>query len=224
MDHLCFLCLVHRYNRGLRTDVAHGIAIGARAYRATLSCKWGRIIVGMWQTVSLGWALGMDALSLCLALGMQRQLSQRRYAMIGGMIGVFHIVMPLLGMVVGHILGRMLGHTASWLGGATLVLLGGRMIYEALRGQEAKVADVRAVLTLVAFALGVSVDAFGAGMTLGVAHAPIVLTVLCIGACGALCAWGGFLLGHTLGRALGGYGHLLGGVTVIGYGIAFVLS
>ncbi len=178
----------------------------------------------MWQTVSLAWALGMDALSLCLALGMQRQLSTRRYAVIGGVIGVFHVLMPLFGMVMGHILGQMLGHTASWLGGATLMLLGGRMIYEALGGQEAKIADVHAVLTLVAFALGVSVDAFGAGMTLGVAHAPITVTVLSIGVCGALCAWGGFLLGHTLGRALGVYGHMLGGVTVIGYGVAFVLS
>jgi hypothetical protein len=74
-------------------------------------------------------ALGADAFSLALGLGMGGP-SQRAVLRTSFTVGIFHIFMPLAGLLVGSVLGVMAGRVATWIGGVILVILGLKMIWE----------------------------------------------------------------------------------------------
>jgi hypothetical protein len=74
-------------------------------------------------------ALGADAFSLALGLGMGGP-SRRAVLRTSFTVGIFHIFMPLAGLLVGSVLGVMAGRVATWIGGVILVILGFKMIWE----------------------------------------------------------------------------------------------
>ncbi|HEU5139166.1 MAG TPA: manganese efflux pump, partial [Bacillales bacterium] len=76
----------------------------------------------------MAFALGMDAFSVGLGMGML-DLRLKRILKIGFVIGLFHMVMPLFGMLIGDYLSDYFGAMAALLGGILLLLLGAQMIY-----------------------------------------------------------------------------------------------
>ena len=74
------------------------------------------IIGEMITIIIMAFALGMDAFSISLGMGMYK-LRLRQIFKIGITIGVFHIVMPLLGMITGRFLSEQFGAIAAYIGG-----------------------------------------------------------------------------------------------------------
>ena len=58
--------------------------------------------------IIMAFALGMDAFSVSLGMGMVT-LRMRQILYIGMTIGIFHIVMPFIGMVLGRFLSEKFG-------------------------------------------------------------------------------------------------------------------
>lgn len=178
------------------------------------------VIAQPWgMMVALASALAMDAFSLCLGMGMQQNLHLRQRLMISIVIGLFHVMMPLCGMAIGGMAGRTLGHTALWLGAVTLILLGIRMVWTARSTESPERYRIHGLWASGIFALSVSVDAFGAGLSFGAMQAPIGVMVSLIGMMGGLCAAGGFWLGRFVGRTMGAYGQWIGGGVLLFWGI-----
>ncbi len=58
--------------------------------------------------IIMAFALGMDAFSVSLGMGMMT-LKLRQILYIGMTIGIFHIIMPFIGMVLGRFYQRSMG-------------------------------------------------------------------------------------------------------------------
>src|SRR6476619_3593552 len=83
----------------------------------------------------MAFALGMDAFSVGLGMGMFK-LRLRQIFKIGITIGLFHVWMPLVGMLAGKFLSDKFGTFASVVGGLLLFVLGIQMVWSSLRKSE----------------------------------------------------------------------------------------
>ncbi|WP_026695986.1 manganese efflux pump MntP family protein [Peribacillus kribbensis] len=166
--------------------------------------------------MSMAFALGMDAFSIGLGMGMYK-LRIRRIVMIGITVGFFHTLMPLLGMAGGKFLSTTFGTFASYAGGILLMVLGIQMLLSGLRGtSDSIIAPVGFGLFL--FALSVSLDSFSVGLTLGIYGAKTWLVLLCFGTAAAILTWAGLLLGRKVQGMLGKYSVVLGGAILFAFG------
>jgi putative Mn2+ efflux pump MntP len=167
-------------------------------------------------------ALGLDAFSLGIGIGMKgiRLLDIFKISMV---IGLFHIIMPLMGIFMGQYVSLLLGNVATAAGGCLLILLGSHMVYSSIRGEEATSFDHRSLWGLTIFALSVSIDSFSVGVSLGMFATDILLTVLVFGLFGALLSVAGLLVGRRVNGWVGEYGEAFGGLILLAFGIKFLL-
>jgi manganese efflux pump family protein len=177
----------------------------------------GAILGEVVTLMLMAFALGMDAFSVGLGMGMFR-LSLRQIAKIGIMIGIFHVWMPLVGMIAGRFLSEQFGAIASYLGGGLLILLGIQMVRSSFKEEEESlIAPVGKGLLF--FAFGVSLDSFSAGLTLGIYGAKTILVLICFGAVATVLTWLGLLLGRRVQGWLGQYSEALGGGILLAFGL-----
>lgn len=77
-------------------------------------------IVNEIYTLSVvAFAVGMDAFSVSLGMGMI-PIRLRQIFRIGLLVGTFHILMPLVGMITGKLLSEQLGALATYIGGGAI--------------------------------------------------------------------------------------------------------
>lgn len=167
-------------------------------------------------------ALGMDAFSVALGMGMLG-LRLRQIFHIGVTIGLFHIIMPLLGMVTGKLLSNYFGMIATYIGGGLLLLIGIQMVVASFTSDDDGRVMQPMGFGLILFALSVSLDSFSAGLSFGILGAKTALTVLMIGLMSMVLAWIGLLIGSRFQKYIGSYGELLGGFILIGFGIKLIV-
>lgn len=169
----------------------------------------------------MAFALGMDAFSVGLGMGML-QLRLKRIFKIGLIIGLFHVLMPLFGMLIGDYLSDHYGKMAAMAGGVLLLLLGAQMVYSSLFGkEETLVAPIGFGLFL--FALSVSLDSFSVGLSLGIYGARMWATVLMFGTVSTVLTWGGLLTGRKFQKWIGTYSEVLGGFILFVFGLKLLL-
>lgn len=179
---------------------------------------WGQMLT-IWLMAA---AVGLDALSLGLGIGM-RGIRKRDVLKIGSVTALFHVLMPLAGMVMGGYLSTLLGHIATVCGGVLLLLLGAHMVYSSFRPGEVKVLDYRTLWATVLFSFSVSIDSFSVGVSLGMFAGDRTITVLMFGMMGGLMCVTGLMLGRRVGQWVGEYGEALGGVILLAFGLVFIL-
>ena len=169
-------------------------------------------------------ALGTDAFSLCLGIGMVG-VRHMQVWLITLTVLFFHIAMPLAGFAVGELAGTILGRAATVAGALLLLYLGVRMIYNALRGDPEDAPRIMLLNTGGLFLLGasVSMDALSVGFTLGTRRTGLLLTVVLFGLVAGLMTLSGLLLGRYLGRRVGEKAQLLGGLILLGIGVKLFL-
>ncbi|MCF2649640.1 manganese efflux pump MntP family protein [Niallia circulans] len=180
-------------------------------------------IVGeLFTLILMAFALGMDAFSVGLGMGMF-QLRLKQIAKIGLVIGIFHVIMPLLGMITGKLLSENFSEIAGYIGGALLVLLGIQMIWTGFK--EVETSRITPVgFGLVLFAVSVSLDSFSVGLSLGIYQARTVVVLLCFGIIAMVLTWLGLLIGRKVKGWLGSYGEMLGGAILLVFGIKLLIS
>ncbi len=167
-------------------------------------------------------ALGLDAFSICLGLGMQR-LRLKRIAIIGMVIGAFHIVMPSIGIFLGKVISGQIGHWTELAGGVLLFVIGAQMFFSAFSHEKQRVIQpIGAGLLLLAFS--VSMDSFSVGLSLGISGVKTALALGLFGLISMLISWAGMLLGRKVRGVLGVYSEILGGSILIGFGIRLIFG
>jgi len=188
--------------------------------------SWLDLQVGeFWTLLLMALALGMDAFSLGLGMGMLK-LQARDITRISLTIGLFHVLMPLVGMTIGQFLASQVGELTQWLGALLLIGLGLHMVWNSLRGEDEdgdRGASRTAGFGLVLFALSVSVDSLSVGLSLGALGASLWLAVALFGLCGALMAALGLAIGGRISHLFGEYGEAIGGGVLLAFGIKFLL-
>ncbi len=170
----------------------------------------------------IAFALGMDAFSLSLGIGM-KGIRLVHIAKISGVIAFFHVVMPLFGFYTGKYVSVLLGDVAVMIGGGLLIALGSHMIYSSLRGDAVESIDHASFFGLLAFAMSVSVDSLSVGVSLGMFASDLITTVLLFGAMGGVMSGLGLLIGRRVGQMVGEYGEAFGGAVLLAFGILFLV-
>lgn len=177
------------------------------------------------EVVTLGimaMALGMDAFSVGMGMGML-ELRLKQIAKIGVIIGLFHVIMPLLGMIIGSFLSHHFGTIAAMAGGVLLLLLGAQMIFSSFN-QAGDHPLVRPVgFGLIIFAISVSLDSFSVGLSLGIYGARVWVTILLFGFVSMILTWLGLLIGRKTQQFLGRYSEALGGLILFTFGLKLLL-
>ena len=181
--------------------------------------QWGQLIT----FIMIAFALGMDAFSLGIGLGMRGMVTQQLVAM-SGTIGIMHILMPLAGMTLGRHMNEWVGDIAVWVGGGLLCFLGGNMLWSSLK--EASASSSGSVTTfwgMLVSSFSVSLDSLSAGFSLGILSTDAPLALGLIGFFGGLMGGLGMLLGKFLGSWAGNYGEALGGLILLLLGFKFLM-
>jgi len=167
-------------------------------------------------------ALGMDAFSFSLALGLIgiRNSMALRLALI---VAVFHVFMPLIGLWAGRQLGTLFGDIAIGIGALILFWLGGKMIIGALRNDHNKssIPNLNG-WGIYALAGSVSLDALSVGFSLGTFVSNILRATLIMGVIAGVMTAGGVLIGRKVGDWLGSKAEALGGIILVLIGIKMV--
>ncbi|MHA6250670.1 manganese efflux pump MntP [Oceanobacillus sp. CAU 1775] len=162
-------------------------------------------------------ALGMDAFSVCLGIGMQK-LRLKRILWISFVIGSFHIVMPLLGILLGKMIAAPLESYAQLIGGVILFFIGAQMFFGAFK-QEKNLLLPPIGFGLFLLALTVSMDSFTVGFGLGVSGFRVILTLFLFGLFSMILSCIALWVGRKVQGFLGRYSELLGGSILCGFGI-----
>jgi len=162
-------------------------------------------------------ALGTDAMSLAIGIGL-RGISRREGIRVSLVIGLFHIIMPLIGTAAGGYLSRLAGGMAQIIGAAIVAFIGIRMVWGCLTSNSSNNQMTPWKLTgvsLLLLALSVSIDALSVGLGLGAFGYNIYLTSTLFGLFGAGMTAAGLFLGRKMGFLVGKYGELVGGGVLI---------
>ncbi|MBN6885032.1 manganese efflux pump family protein [Cytobacillus horneckiae] len=180
------------------------------------------VIFGEVLTLGLmAFALGMDAFSVGLGMGMYK-LRYRQIFKIGVTIGLFHVMMPLLGMMAGRFLTDQFSDIASYIGGGLMIILGSQMLWSSMKKEEESLITPVG-MGLIIFALSVSLDSFSVGLTLGIFGAKTALVLTLFGVTAMALTWTGLLLGRKVQSWLGKYSISLGGGILLAFGIKLLL-
>lgn len=169
----------------------------------------------------MAFALGMDAFSVGLGMGMI-QLRLRQIFYIGLTIGFFHIWMPLAGMIIGKLLSDKLGVIATYAGAVLLMLLGLQMILSSFKKDDSPLITPVG-FGLFIFATSVSLDSFSVGLSLGIYGGKTYLALLIFGIVSMLLTWLGLLIGKRVKGLIGSYGEAIGGTILFALGIKLFL-
>lgn len=177
----------------------------------------------------LGVGLAMDAFSVSLANGLHDpHMSRRRGTIIAGTFAGFQAAMPMLGWVCVHTIVELFSSFEKfipWIALALLGYIGGKMLVEGIKGEEAEEAAELSAGALFVQGVATSIDALSVGFTIseygwGMALVcSLIIAVATFFVCTA-----GLSLGKKFGTKLSGKASILGGVILIGIGLEIFVT
>ncbi|MBQ7062552.1 MAG: manganese efflux pump [Bacteroidales bacterium] len=150
------------------------------------------------QMLLLALALSVDSLVVATSCALQSHMPLRRGLLMSLIFALFQGLLPYLGALLGLAFKAPLQAVDHWIAFTLLLAVGGKMIWDALRGaSDSKQLDVTHIPILCLLGLATSIDAFVVGIGLGLDATPttILLTVAVISAVTFAAALLGWLLG-----------------------------
>ncbi len=176
-------------------------------------------------TILIAIGLAMDAFAVSISGGVGLQEGGHRWPLVAGTVfGGFQAGMPVLGWLGGTAIAGFLGFYGPWIAFLLLVLIGGKMLLEAVRGDEnVRFANLSAA-TILLLAVATSIDALAVGVSLAILDTPILLPAAIIGIVTFAFSAAGVVLGRSIGRIAGRNAGVIGGVILIGIGLQILLE
>lgn len=144
----------------------------------------------------------------------------------GIVFGVVEAITPLIGWGLGVAASQFVQAVDHWIAFGLLAAVGGRMALHALRRDvEADAETPRGGFgTLIATAIGTSLDAMAVGVSLAFLEVNIVVIALAIGLATMVMSTGGVLAGRFIGARFGRYAEIAGGIALIGLGFSILVE
>lgn len=169
-------------------------------------------------TLIIGISLSMDAFSLALIYGTQ-SISKRDKIILSIIVGIYHFVMPLLGVFLGNVILKYLVINLSIVVSIIFLFIGIEMIISSIKDDSHDF--VVSIFGFLIFGLSVSIDSFTTGIGLNVINNNYleVSSIFCI-VSGSF-TYLGLILGNKLGSIFGKLSTIIGGVILIILGIIY---
>ena len=175
----------------------------------------------MLAALILSVGLAMDATAVAAAKSLAG-VSRKSLVGLAVAFGFAQAAMSAIGWFLGVSAATFISRWDHWVAFGLLLLIGGKMLFEAVRDAEeepSREAPKLAVRTVVVLAIATSIDALAAGVTLPTVGAPPAVSLALIGTITfALSAVGG-LVGGRLGKHLGSKLEVAGGLALIGISV-----
>ena len=186
--------------------------------------------MGFVELFLIGVGLSMDAfaVSICKGLGMKR-LNMKQALVIGLFFGGFQALMPLIGWALGTQLADFITPIDHWIAFILLVLIGGKMLFDAFSGGDEEDAgepkdarlDFKELLML---AIATSIDALAVGITFAFLGVNIVVAIAVIGVTTFVLSVVGVAVGHAFGARYEKGATIAGGIVLILIGCKILLE
>lgn len=166
-------------------------------------------------------SLSMDAFSLALIYGTQG-INKKDKIILSLIVGIYHFIMPLIGLSIGIYITNKLIINASILVGIILCLIAIEMIISSFKDEEE-----RFLLTLpgyLIFGLSVSVDSLTTGIGLPAITENYFLTATIFSITSLIFTYLGLNLGNILNKKYGKVSTIIGGSILFSLGIIYIFK
>ncbi len=173
-----------------------------------------------------GVGLSMDAFAVAMCKGLSmRTLDKRRALLVGVFFGGFQALMPLAGWLLGRQFEYLITNIDHWIVFCLLGIIGGKMIFEALRGGEEECCtDAFGIRELTLLALATSVDALAVGISFAFLSVQILPSIAIIGVTTFVLSFAGVAIGCRFGAKYRTKATLVGGVILVFIGVDILLE
>lgn len=186
--------------------------------------------MGLLELFLIAVGLSMDAFAVAVCKGLcMKRLDARQALVIALFFGGFQGLMPLVGWVLGTQFERYITPVDHWIAFGLLVLIGGKMLWDALHedGEEALACPADGKLDLrelTMLAIATSIDALAVGITFAFLRVDIAVSVGLIGATTFALSLVGVAVGHRFGARYEKTATIVGGVVLILIGTKILLE
>ena len=191
----------------------------------------------VWEIFVIGVALAMDAVATSLTNGMvEPKMRPLKMLLIAGTFGLFQFGMPLIGYYCSAAFYALVKQIAPWLSFALLVLIGGKMVFDAVNEMgtrrrtlfhtEKKLGAGKLLMQAVA----TSLDALAVGVTFLAVEASSALPfhaavcALVIGIVTFVLSLLAVMAGKSAGSRFSEKAELLGGIVLVAIGVKLLLE
>ena len=169
----------------------------------------------------------MDAFAVSIGKGLSaRRASWREALTVGLWFGGFQALMPVIGYFLGIRFAEMVSKVDHWIAFGLLFLIGGNMILEALKEDDAQnQADSSfGFRTMLVLAIATSIDALALGISFAFLGTNIWSAVSLIGVTTFLFSVVGLLIGKKVGGRFHKRAEILGGVILVIIGLKILIE
>lgn len=182
--------------------------------------------MSLWELLLIAVGLSMDAFAVAVCKGLHmRRLSLKSTVAIALCFGGFQALMPFIGWVLGSGFAKYIESVDHWIAFGLLAFLGGRMIQEAVKGEDGDVDGTLALPDLLMLGVATSIDALAVGVAFAVLpDVNIGSSVAFIGVTTFILSAVGVVVGNKCGDRVGSKAGILGGVILIGIGIKILIE
>lgn len=180
----------------------------------------------MTEIILLAVALSMDAFAVSLTMGVSNPKKIQKLALMAGVyFGVFQGIMPLFGYLGGVAIFGWLGNFAHWIAFALLLIIGLKMIYEAVTPsqEEEQISKSYSHYAFLVLAIATSIDALAAGFSLPLMSVNGLYACLIIAITTFLFSYAGVTMGRRTAHWLGNKAEIFGGIVLIALGFKILL-
>jgi putative Mn2+ efflux pump MntP len=174
--------------------------------------------------IALG--LSMDALAVAMASGCAlKKMAMRPALRMAFFFGFFQMLMPVIGWLAGLGFKRAIASFDHWLAFGLLLIIGGKMIWEARHPEDCRArTNLLSLPVLLGLAVATSIDALAVGLSFSLLAVDIISPVLIIGLVTFSLSFLGVLAGHKFGSRIAGKVEILGGLILIAIGSKILLE
>lgn len=156
-------------------------------------------------------SLSMDAFSLALAYG-TLNLNKKDIYKLSLTVGVYHFIMPLLGLFLGSIILKYINNP-NIIVFIILFIIGIQMIYETFKEEDIK--NIVCFKQMLLFGLAVSVDSFSVGIGLNVISKNYLYCSTIFSLFSLTFTYLGLILGKKINNIIGKTSTIIGGLILI---------
>lgn len=163
----------------------------------------------------------MDAFSLALIYGTQK-ITKKHKLILSIIVGIYHFIMPLLGLIIGSYLTSKIIINTNILVGIILSLIAIEMLISSFKDKEEKF--LLSIPGYLIFGLSVSIDSLTTGIGLPAIADNYILTSTIFSITSFLFTYLGLNLGNILNKKYGKISTIFGGLILFIIGIIYIFK
>ena len=178
------------------------------------------------EILLIGIGLSADAFAVAICKGLNmRKINYNHTLTIALFFGGFQALMPFIGWILGSSFRVYIENYDHWIAFVLLGFIGGKMILEAIKGEEDECCrcDKLDIKELFIMAVATSIDALAVGITFALVSVNIWASITVIGLTTFILSAIGVIIGNKFGAKYKDKAELAGGIilVLIGFKILF---